>query len=186
MRLRGRHTRHSKSSVTARGDFWMDNREMAHGHQWASWPAGAWAAGAAPPRTAGHNATSPRKALPRFTTSYLPRATRHHRVTLHSCFPDGSAPSREKFSTSAGSQPTGGPHRGTDPCSGHAVTLPVPRAVASPETCGRGDMGASHTLNWEGGVLLTARPTQALWELQSSHRPGPSRLKWGRMVQVTR
>lgn len=66
----------------------------------SDWLAGPWGLGSSPLLSSGHNATSPQRALPHITIGFSPKATKHNRVTICSCFSDWSVCGRKEFKKS--------------------------------------------------------------------------------------
>lgn len=111
--------------------FMVDNYEMAHGHAAGKLAARVWGLGNCPPQTSGHNATSPRRALPQF--SQISPITESH----CSCFSDWSEGHVEN--PPGPSLLRAAAHR-----SGHTATLPVPRAARPQQPAAQGDVAARH------------------------------------------
>lgn len=66
----------------------------------SDWLAGLWGLGSSPLLSSGHNATSPQRALPHITIGFPPKATKHNRVTICSCFSDWSVCGWKEFKKS--------------------------------------------------------------------------------------
>ena len=119
----------------------------------SDWLAGPWGLGNSPCPSSGHNATPPWTALPHFTIGFSPKATKHNRVTICSCFSDWSVCGWKEFkkSTRPGSDAPH-PHSLLRCPRGALTTAPIThRATLPPQGCGiHGDL--QHRSMWLSGT----------------------------------